>query len=78
MHDDESCSSCEEEVRFIGDFLNGNLTAASRRAFESHLSACPDCAAFLHTYEKTIEITRSFLRLQTTQVRPPRAGLAAR
>jgi anti-sigma factor RsiW len=70
MQSDEPCSGCQEEVSFIGDYLANNLTAASRHVFETHLSACPDCAAFLHTYKKTIEITRSYLRTQATQIRP--------
>ena len=53
--------TCQEEVSFIGDYLADNLSVANSRAFENHLKACPDCAAFLATYKKTIAITRSFL-----------------
>jgi hypothetical protein len=39
-------------------------------AFEKHLGQCPDCSAFLNTYKKTIEVTKSFLKLQSVNVWP--------
>lgn len=57
-------ATCREEVKFIGEYLADGLSGASRQAFEKHLTACPDCASFLATYKKTIDITRSFLKLQ--------------
>lgn len=67
--------SCQEEVNLIGDYLYENLSAAKRRAFESHLAACPECAAFLATYKKTIALTRSFLHLARTQEPPKKLTL---
>ena len=55
-------STCRDEVELIGDYLTNKLTKPERAAFEAHLSACRDCGAFLATYKKTIELTRSFLR----------------
>lgn len=55
-------STCRDEVELIGDYLTNKLSKSERAAFEAHLSACPDCGAFLATYKKTIELTRSFLR----------------
>jgi len=72
---DSPSFSCQVEVGFIGDYLADNLSPASRQTFESHLHTCPDCAAFLQTYKKTIEMTRSFLRLQPTRVQPLRSAL---
>lgn len=54
--------NCRDEVALISDYLTDNLSAAQRQAFEAHLSGCRDCGAFLATYKKTIEMTRSFLR----------------
>jgi len=50
-------------VALIGNYLADNLRGSDRSAFEAHQRVCPDCLAFLRTYKKTIEITRSFLRL---------------
>ena len=59
--------SCRDEVSLIGNYLKDNLSAAERQAFETHLGACDDCRAFLATYKKTIEMTRSFLRAAMSQ-----------
>jgi anti-sigma factor RsiW len=50
-------------VALIADYVSGQIKPARRGAFETHLHTCPDCAAFLQTYKKTLEITRSLLRL---------------
>ena len=55
-------STCRDEVSLISDYLTDNLSKTERLAFEDHLSACRDCGAFLATYKKTIELSRSFLR----------------
>jgi len=40
------------------------------------LGQCPDCTAFLNTYKKTIEATKSFLRIQSLNISPmPLLGL---
>ncbi len=53
--------TCAEETKLIGDYLSDHLDTSQRQAFEGHLKACPECAAFLATYKKTIILTRSFL-----------------
>ena len=62
--------TCRAETQLIGDYLSDNLDIADRQAFENHLRACPECAAFLATYKKTIEMTRGFLKLQSLKTRP--------
>lgn len=64
-------ATCATEVALIGDYLASRLSPRVLNAFEKHLEDCPDCAAFLQTYKKTIEVTRSFLRLQSAKHRPP-------
>ena len=63
-------TNCAQEVAWIADYVSGQMTAANRAAFEMHVNACKDCAAFLQTYKKTIELTRSFLRTQPALQRP--------
>ena len=67
--------TCTKEVALISDYLSGSLGPPVLDAFEEHLKVCSDCAAFLHTYKKTIEVTRAFLRLQCEKQRPSRAAL---
>jgi hypothetical protein len=56
--------SCRTATALIGVYLAGSLQARDHFALEQHLSSCPDCVAFLRTYKKTIDATRTFLRLQ--------------
>src|SRR5918992_2831488 len=63
-------NTCEDETALIGDYLASNLSPQLAAAFEKHLQVCPDCAAFLQTYKKTIEATRAFLKAQPVSGRP--------
>lgn len=64
-------ATCATEVALIGDYLASRLSPRMLMAFEKHLEDCPDCAAFLRTYKKTIDVTRSFLRLESLKRKPP-------
>lgn len=55
-------AKCERATSLISDYLFGELDTETTLAFEEHLGKCSDCVAFLNTYKKTIQITRSFLR----------------
>ena len=59
-----SAVTCAQAVALLADYISGEIKAADRLAFESHQQICPDCVAFLQTYRKTIELSRSFLRLR--------------
>lgn len=50
---------CEEIASLILDYLTRELDPETASAFEEHLRLCPDCVAFLKTYEKTVQATRS-------------------
>jgi anti-sigma factor RsiW len=39
--------------------VTGELTAETALAFKAHLRKCPDCIAFLSTYQKTVQAARS-------------------
>ena len=67
--------TCEKETALIADYLASNLGPADLASFENHLEKCPDCKAFLRTYKKTIEITRSFLELEFATARPRKLAL---
>jgi hypothetical protein len=63
-------ATCRGEVRLIADYLTNNLSFSERAAFEAHLTGCRDCGAFLTTYRKTIELTRTFLSAPNRQHKP--------
>jgi anti-sigma factor RsiW len=67
--------TCEKETALIADYLASDLSSGKLAAFEKHLEECPDCKAFLQTYKKTIEITRSFLELESVKARPSKPAL---
>lgn len=55
----ERSAICGEIADLILDYLTEELDAETASAFEEHLGLCPDCVAFLETYKKTVQATRS-------------------
>jgi anti-sigma factor RsiW len=60
------------------DYLAGRLDPTVLSAFEKHLGECPDCAAFLNTYKKTIEATKSFLKIHSVKIWPTSLRLSSK
>ena len=50
---------CREITDLLLDYMTGELDSETVSAFEDHLRLCPDCVAFLNTYKKTVQVTRS-------------------
>ncbi len=50
---------CQQITDLILDYLTGELHPDTAAEFEEHLGICPDCVAFMNTYKKTVEVTRS-------------------
>jgi anti-sigma factor RsiW len=67
--------TCQEAVGAMDGFFSGALPPKRRLDVEQHLKNCAECAAFLRTYEKTIEATRyaltSDLPAPTLRLRKP-------
>jgi anti-sigma factor RsiW len=51
--------NCREFTEFLHEYLFGDLPAAERAAFESHLAECPWCVAYLENYRRTIELEQA-------------------
>jgi hypothetical protein len=51
--------TCQQVTDLIADYVTKEMDAATRLAFEKHLSLCADCVAFLSTYQETIRTTRT-------------------
>lgn len=50
--------TCRELADFLMDYLNEDLAADVRAAFDRHLALCPNCVAYVKTYRTTIELGR--------------------
>lgn len=50
---------CQQITEFILDYITGELHPDTAAVFQEHLRICPDCVAFLNTYKKTVQVTRS-------------------
>jgi anti-sigma factor RsiW len=48
--------TCRELVEFLMDYLDGLLSEPERLCFEEHLGECPDCVAYLATYQEAIRL----------------------
>ena len=54
--------TCQELTDFICDYLDNDLPAQQRSAFEAHLAGCRDCRNYLASYRATVELSKSALR----------------
>ena len=50
-HDEMNCRRLI--LDYLGDYEDGSMPAAERAALEAHLSHCPPCVVFLHSYRAT-------------------------
>jgi anti-sigma factor RsiW len=48
---------CQQAVELMTEYLEGSLSRRSRRRFEAHLRACPNCSAYLEQIRVTIQLT---------------------
>jgi anti-sigma factor RsiW len=63
---------CQQVTDLLLQYVTGELHPVTTSDFEQHLGICPDCVAFLNTYKKTIELTRSFLQRRVEKPPPLR------
>ncbi len=62
----EHIHTCRELTEFILDYLQGELPTEQRHEFESHLSMCPSCVAYLDSYRKTIALSKCAMTSHAT------------
>jgi anti-sigma factor RsiW len=53
--------TCREVVDFLDRYLTGELEPAAVAKFERHLSECPPCVAYMHTYEAASVVGKAVL-----------------
>jgi anti-sigma factor RsiW len=49
--------ACRQMVELITDYLEGGLSRAQRRRFETHLAGCEHCSEYLVQMRATIRLT---------------------
>jgi hypothetical protein len=49
--------TCKQITDLLADYLTDKLRPTVKQEFSKHLSICPDCVSFVHTYQKTVQIT---------------------
>jgi anti-sigma factor (TIGR02949 family) len=50
---------CEDIVRLLAEFLEGQLPADVQADLQQHLAKCPRCLTQLNTYRSTVSLLRS-------------------
>jgi anti-sigma factor RsiW len=48
---------CQQAVELVTDYLEGRLSHADRRRYETHLAGCPHCTEYLAQLRATIALT---------------------
>jgi anti-sigma factor RsiW len=54
--------TCRELTGWLADYVSGELPAEERRSVDEHFAGCPDCAAYLETYEATVRLGKLALQ----------------
>jgi anti-sigma factor RsiW len=49
--------SCQDINQLLVDYLDESLPGETQQDLEMHLAKCKNCAKYLKTYRKTIELT---------------------
>ena len=50
---------CREFVDFLMSYLDEELPADQREAFEEHIRACPPCGVYLDQYRDTVALGKT-------------------
>ncbi len=50
--------TCRAFIAFIGDYLADELAPEEHEKFEFHLTHCPPCVRYLHSYRETIKLEK--------------------
>lgn len=54
------------------DYLDGELAVDTRSVFERHLAVCPECRAYLESYQVTLQLERvAFEDFDSDAMAPP-------
>ncbi|MGE3106797.1 MAG: anti-sigma factor [Phycisphaerales bacterium] len=48
--------TCKQLIEFLMTYLDDELPGEERAEFERHLSVCPSCVRYLHSYKQTVRL----------------------
>ena len=54
--------TCRDLTQFLMDYLSEELPPGQRAAFDEHLGDCPECVAYLKSYQATVKLGRDVFR----------------
>ena len=54
--------TCRELVDSLGAYLDGDVSGEARRLFDEHLAACAECATYLETYRRAVQLAKGAFR----------------
>jgi RNA polymerase sigma-70 factor (ECF subfamily) len=54
-----SSNKCISAIKFLGDFIDGNIPEEKKIIFERHIADCRPCKVFLKDYQQAIRLTKS-------------------
>lgn len=54
--------TCRELVEFLAEYLSGTLPPDQHAAFDTHLESCPECVAYLKSYQETVKLGKEAFR----------------
>lgn len=51
--------TCREVTEFLMEYVSAELPLDQRMAFEEHVKRCPECIAYLRSYEETVRLGKA-------------------
>lgn len=61
--------TCQDLLRYLSDFIDGQLDAEQTAVAEHHLATCQNCRTTLKTTQRTIDLLRNALRRPMPEAR---------
>jgi anti-sigma factor RsiW len=48
--------TCRDVIEFLMEYRSGTLPGDQRAAFEEHLERCPECVAYMKSYDEAVRL----------------------
>ena len=67
----EEPNVCEAVIETIDDYINGDAQSEKYKKLDEHLVTCANCRAYVESYRKMIELTRTAIQLDSDDTKVP-------